>query len=721
MLLGWTLTSGVVAFAQTKVDLQTQSKSIDFSSASSTKPLRAGSNLPATCSVGELFFETGASPGLNIYLCAAVNVWTGAGVTGFSQLSGTAAVAQLPATVQYFQSGVGAPAGACMAGQNTYLDTSNLDYWFCDAANTWKKLLSTSDNGPFTLTGQLGTTPATPASGLATVYLNSTDETLHTVSDAGIDMRYAGLGESNAWGPFLQDFSGSSIKLPMAAGFTTTTNGGIGYDTTASQVHVSVNATDAIIPTRSTSAPTIGNCVKWGPNGQLQDQGGSCGGATTASFTITTEGTTGVGTNQLAKLSGAPSTAVKTATTDTSGAVGICTSACGAGVTATISYAGVVGCVFDGATTAGDYVQISSTVAGECHDSALATYPTSGQVMGRVLSTNGAGGTFNIDLFPAEIKAVSGGGGAPATVTLLSKTSNYASLPGDFSGTSTPPTLVKYTLSGGGVAHTLPSTAPALVNGNMPCEVVSLTSSSWPFVLQILTGGSTTLDGTAYAAAPGYFLSPGQSVEICSNGTNYIAVGGGIVQPSAAMAWAPLGVGYTTASGGGALINAATNQGFINSFHVDHIIAAAFFDTAIQVAGSAGQGMVFGIYTLSSSGGNLSQVCLSATNSSISATATAVSMAWSGGGSNEISNVCYLPAGDYGLIGSSDSTTVKIMSYQNAGNSVVQALSSHNAWYFGSATSAIGSGTGSGVTLPATIATGKFAASQGVYAWSLER
>ncbi len=73
--------------------------------------------------------------------------------------------------------------------------------------------------------------------------------------------------------------------------------------------------------------------------------------------------------------------------------------------------------------------------------------------------------------------------------------------------------------------------------------------------------------------------------------------------------------------------------------------------------------MVFGIYTLSPSGGNLSQVCLTATNSSISATATAVSMAWSGGGSNEISNVCYLPAGDYGLIGSSDSTTVKIMTY----------------------------------------------------------
>lgn len=53
----------------------------------------------------------------------------------FSQISGQAAAAQLPSSVQYFQSGAGAPAGSCTAGQNGYLDTTNLDYWFCDIAN----------------------------------------------------------------------------------------------------------------------------------------------------------------------------------------------------------------------------------------------------------------------------------------------------------------------------------------------------------------------------------------------------------------------------------------------------------------------------------------------------------------------------------------------------------------------------------------------------------
>src|SRR5262249_30190068 len=47
----------------------------------------------------------------------------------------------------------------------------------------------------------------------------------------------------------------------------------------------------------------------------------------------------------------------------------------------------------------GDYVQISSTNAADCHD-AGASYPTSGQVLGRVLSTNTGAGTYGVFLGP---------------------------------------------------------------------------------------------------------------------------------------------------------------------------------------------------------------------------------------------------------------------------------------------------------------------------------
>lgn len=104
---------------------------------------------------------------------------------------------------------------------------------------------------------------------------------------------------------------------------------------------------------------------------------------------------TGTTVNKLAKLTGAPSTAVISATTDTTGAIGIVVAGAGTTGSAQIARFGVVSLVFDGATTAGDYVQISATTAGDGHD-AGATCPTSGQVIGTVQSTNGAGGTYAV-------------------------------------------------------------------------------------------------------------------------------------------------------------------------------------------------------------------------------------------------------------------------------------------------------------------------------------
>src|SRR5206468_7712580 len=118
---------------------------------------------------------------------------------------------------------------------------------------------------------------------------------------------------------------------------------------------------------------------------------------------VTNDTTTGTTVNKLAKLTGAPSKAIVTATTDTKGAIGIVVAGAGTSGNAQIAREGTASCVFDAATTAGDYVQISSTVTGDCHD-AGATFPTSGgQVLGRVLSTNGAGGTYAMVLYPGEL------------------------------------------------------------------------------------------------------------------------------------------------------------------------------------------------------------------------------------------------------------------------------------------------------------------------------
>lgn len=125
------------------------------------------------------------------------------------------------------------------------------------------------------------------------------------------------------------------------------------------------------------------------------------------SISLPNEGATGTTVNTLAKLTSAsPSTVIIAATTDTDGVTGIVVSGAGTTGSAQLARDGTAACVFDGATTAGDYVQISSTVAGNCHDTGSTTRPTSGQIIGRVLSTNGAGGTYNMTISGMGIAGV---------------------------------------------------------------------------------------------------------------------------------------------------------------------------------------------------------------------------------------------------------------------------------------------------------------------------
>src|SRR5277367_1519281 len=68
--------AGCAVESQTLVDLRTKSKSVDFSAASTTKPMSTGSALPAACSEGQAYFLTNAPAGSNFYLCSSQNFWT---------------------------------------------------------------------------------------------------------------------------------------------------------------------------------------------------------------------------------------------------------------------------------------------------------------------------------------------------------------------------------------------------------------------------------------------------------------------------------------------------------------------------------------------------------------------------------------------------------------------------------------------------------------------
>lgn len=88
----------VSGLAQTQVDLPTQTRRVDFSGSSTTRPVKTGTVLPQTCSVGEMYFKSDAAAGQNLYGCTGSNVWSqlsgGAGTFG-AQSAGLAFVSPL--------------------------------------------------------------------------------------------------------------------------------------------------------------------------------------------------------------------------------------------------------------------------------------------------------------------------------------------------------------------------------------------------------------------------------------------------------------------------------------------------------------------------------------------------------------------------------------------------------------------------------------------------
>lgn len=64
----------------TSLNLAQQTKNPDFSAMPVTRPVTVGTSLPATCTIGQLYFNSAASAGSNLYACTSTNTWMVIGV-----------------------------------------------------------------------------------------------------------------------------------------------------------------------------------------------------------------------------------------------------------------------------------------------------------------------------------------------------------------------------------------------------------------------------------------------------------------------------------------------------------------------------------------------------------------------------------------------------------------------------------------------------------------
>ena len=158
-----------------------------------------------------------------------------------------------------------------------------------------------------------------------------------------------------------------------------------------------------------------------GATGATGPQGPTGPATTSASYTC--GGTCGA--NQLVKLmqfdngvNGQQGRVVTAAISDSTRIFGVAQASAVSGTPVNVISSGTASCIFDNVANQGDYVQASTSVAGDCTD-AGSGYPTSGQLIGIVLTASDTGvngQTESIYVFGGEIRGTAGATG-PAGAT----------------------------------------------------------------------------------------------------------------------------------------------------------------------------------------------------------------------------------------------------------------------------------------------------------------
>lgn len=210
------LSSVVLAQTNTAIDLGAQGRNADFSAFTFTRPVSVGSALPSTCQVGQLFYNTIAPAGANLYSCATQNSWTVIGgytltAAGASNLGGVSVPTSSGLTVG--NSGAlsvnfGTTAGTVAAGNDSRILNALQPGSQMSAANIMglaRSATTDTTNAANITTGTLGSAllpssavqngkvntyanqsaPAKPTTGNSSCWTDAANKNWECINDAG--------------------------------------------------------------------------------------------------------------------------------------------------------------------------------------------------------------------------------------------------------------------------------------------------------------------------------------------------------------------------------------------------------------------------------------------------------------------------------------------------------------------------------------------------------
>ena len=378
-----------------------------------------------------------------IGISAANGAWTEAGVNGNNSPT---AGATLASGVSVSTSGIYLSVDATAAVQSWLNGTTNSGFLISPGDGMVNIALDSKENvttsHPAVLSITLASAGATGATG-STGVTGATGTTGPTgaTGTAGVTGSTGATGVTGATGP---------TGATGTAGVTGST--GVTGVTGATGSNGTNGATGATGTTGATGATGFN-----GTNGATGATGhtgptGSTGPTGPSTVSYTSNGSTAYVLQTLTTVFSA-SRAADATTSISTGIVGVAGNTAVAGNTVSVNLYGTTTCLFDGPATAGNYVQASTTTAGACHD-AGASYPTSNQVLGRVLVTSTVQSVnYNtVMLFGVEIRAPSASG---TTLSVGASASSPLTNGATISGTS----VVYFITDGASVTMPAASTA----------------------------------------------------------------------------------------------------------------------------------------------------------------------------------------------------------------------------------------------------------------------